>query len=378
MIKFDFNKIRVEYHKMLSCTSALNGSATIVKQSKRKEAQKKIPLTKEVVRQFIKINKISKFIKPIPVSIVYYGDIVIAMEGHPMGMAGEIFSSEITEGVGRRWISNVESNLHRFLKPLTRVGDWYIDGKYVYSITESAIKNAEPLSSDRKFRLITANTIKLVNLHDVYNAFVDERKCIGYFLNEKQYSISPPIWRTFDIKDTESEVDNENNMHFDFVDNYYRVNLHFALRAGRTISDLFGYDAIDPLNLGDIMLKLKTVNLPLLDASVKATYPIKMSFTHAIPWLLGLLHRKNTLAVTVAIRGLLKCVTSNGVFHRNLMNENSIFKQGHTAGSVPLKTVQQARNIDDKSLDIILSQVTAKRNTNDGTLNRVANLYTSE
>lgn len=377
MIKFDFDKVRVEYHRLLSCTSALSGSAMVVKESKRKkETYKKISLSKEVVRQFIKRNQASKFIKPIPVAIAYYKNIAIAMESHPLGMAGEIFNTEITEGLGKRWISITESNINRFLKPLTRTGTWYIDGKYVYSVTDKDIKDATPLSSDNKFRLISVDSIKLMLLSSNDGLFVDDRKCIGYFLSEKKYSISPPVWRTFDI--TKNEETDEGDMLFDFVDDYYRVNLHFAMRAGKAVSSLYSYDAIEPLNLGDIILKLKTVNLPALDNAVKATYPIKMSFTHAIAWLLGLLYRKNNLDITIEIRGLLKCLATNGVFHKSMLNETSIFKAGHSTESVPLKTLEDAKTIDDKNIGVILAQVTARRNKNDGALNRVGNLYSSE
>lgn len=377
MIRFDPNGLHTEYFYMRSCTSSLSGSATVLDEKRStpdREIFKKITLNKEIVRRFIKIHKMSKFVRLIPIAVTYYNDIPVALEGHPLGMAGEIVNPNIKEGIGSRWVSTSEVNIGRFIKPLTRQGEWFVDGYRVYQLGDKAIKNRKPVSVDGKFCVIAVGTIKLMDMHSDYGRYISDRECIGYFSGEN-VAISPPLWKTFDIKSACESTDSD--FYFNFLDDFYVVNLHFALKAGKVISKLHDFEALEPLNLGDVMVDLGTVNLPAVDPSIQNTYDIGMKFTHAAAWLLGLMHRQNTIENVIAIRSLLRCLTTTGIARRDLFTENSIFRDDHNYDSVPTKTLEDAKQINDNSLDLILQQLLISRKQK-SEINRVGNLYNTE
>jgi len=79
MIKFKPDMLRVEIYDMKSCTTALGGSMRIVKDGAEDEACTRIPVPLAVARQFKVRYKTSKYIKPVLVAAVYYGESIIAL-----------------------------------------------------------------------------------------------------------------------------------------------------------------------------------------------------------------------------------------------------------------------------------------------------------
>lgn len=380
MIRFNPNNLHTEYFYMRSCTSSLSGSAIVLDEERSTpdhEVFRKIVLNKEIVRRFIKIHKISKFVKLIPIAVTYYNDIPVALEGHPLGMAGEIRNPKIKEGVGSRWVSTSEVNIGRFIKPLTRQGEWYTDGYRAFQLNQKVINGRKPVSIDGKFCVLSVGAIKLMDMHSEYGRYINDRECIGYFTGD-QYSISPPLWKSFDIKSASTDSSYvEDDFYFNYLDNYYVVNLHFALKAGKAISKLHGFEALEPLNLGDIMTDLGTVNLPAVDSAVQNTYDIGMKFTHAVAWLLGLIHRQDTIENVIAIRSLLRCLTTTGIARRDVLTEIYLFQDGFNYDSVPTKSLDDAKQVDDKSLDLILQQLLISRKQK-SEINRVGNLHNAD
>ena len=207
-------------------------------------------------------------------------------------------------------------------------------------------QNFSSFTKDGKFQTLAVNAFRLTDLS--FSELTDSpRMCIAFAAATGQNIVSPPVWRTLETVGRKKMDDGVNddavilglNEHtFDKVDRMLAVNLNFALHASKTLIENFGYDSIEPLRLDDLMVSLKTVNLPKIDSSIKNTHAIGLKFTHAMAWLIGLGAREMTLESLSALRGMLRYLTSRGIVHKTALTKTSVFRKGMDMASVELTT----------------------------------------
>lgn len=380
MIKFDIEKLRVETYWVKSLTTALGGAIQILdeeKSSGNDEVFHRLPVPMSVVRQFKTKHKTMKYFRPCLIAVAYYDKRAIALERHPAGCMG--LREEKFEGTLKKWVPECQRNIDRCVRPLTQKGDWYFDGRYMYTFDttlEVAIKKADFLSKDGRFRCIDVDVVGLHQLNDRYKLDTSNRTCLAYVALNGQFAISPPIWKnarqvgvakvlgTHKTKDGGRRKSQELN--FDRIDQFCAVNLSFALKAAAQLSKEFGYEAIEPLNLPQLMIRLNTVNLPKIPSEVKDTFDSGMKFTHALAWMLGFARRSENLDTYATIRSLMKYLTSSGLFFRQAFDPSNIFHKGQNLETVPLLSKEQAlegfetMSIKDR-LDIIRQHRTNSR-----------------
>lgn len=376
LIKFDIKQLRTELYWVKSLSTALGGSVRIVDEERTTaegfEFYNRISVPLAVIRQFKKQYKTTKYIRPCLMAITYYGDRAIALERHPAGCMGNRFS-ESRDGTMQEWRPASVYNIENIIGPLVGLNvdtyaveksgsvtnavlvkakrQWYFDGRYMFSFKKSideTVAEAEKLSSDGRFRTIEVDAIGLHELQDVGKTQVAQRSCMVYVAQNGEYAISPPIWkhthsvRMARVASSEGASGSEREMNFDKVDEAVAVNLSFALKAAAELSEEFGFDAIEPLNLPQLMIKLNTINLPKIPSEVKDTFDSGIQFTHALAWLLGFARRCETLETYATIRSLLKYLTASGVYFRQSFSAEGIFQKGHNLDSVPQLSVQDA------------------------------------
>jgi len=375
MIKFDISKLRTEHVHLKTCTTALGGSVRVVDDhltaTTGKEVYKKIKVPMAVVRTFQETHKMSQYFKPVVTALVYYGDQVVAIERHPLGTLGEDVAENFL-GEMRTWVSDCERNVERFVKPRTENGDWFVDGKYLYHFanpTDQCIREGEYLSEDGKFRAVEVVTIQLSHLNDRSKLQPTNRTCLAFVASNGQFALTPPIWKNLGNVGTKNlqdgEVGDKKVYQFDAIDQQLSVNLSFVLRAGNEIGTLFGHEAIEPLQLPELMIKLRTVNLPNVANAVKQTYNAGISFTHAMAWLIGLTSRSDTMDGYMAVRSLLKYLTTKGIFRAELFSAKHVFKRGNDIDSIPYIGIEEAKkNASTLSIDQLIEQI---RNNNSAT-----------
>lgn len=349
MIPFDINKITNEHVKIKLVTTALSGSVSILDEDETerqgKEIFKRIPVPLAVARSFIVQHKLSRYIKPVLASITRYDGMVIAIERHPLGNMGV----EKTQGLFGDviWKSNSEKSIEGSLKAMTEDGsDWYTDGTLVYKFDNE--NNIEPLSSDGHFVSTPVQAIKLSSIvHN--NAETSNRVCLSFVSDSGKVSHSPPIWKNLsgvgDRQLSKMEIDNNDDdetLQFDKIDQFLAVNLNFAIRASKELSNVFGYEIVEPLALDDLMIQLHTVNLPKLSKHIKQTFDVGMRFTNAIAWLIGLLSRTNTIESYKVVRSMLKYLTTKGVYPKKSLQQESIFINNQTVDDIPLMSIEEA------------------------------------
>lgn len=364
MISFDPNKLVTKHLQVKMVSGALGGMLTYLDEKRSrtsgKEVFAKIKIPYHLTRHFAKKYRITKYIKPVLTAVTYYEDHVVCLERHPLGNLGR----EKTEGLFGEvsWRSDSSINAEKLLKPLTTGQDWFIDGSYVYHVSDANLLDAKILSSDKKFRQVNVEAIKLAALADTPT--IEQRVCLAFYPSNGAMALTPPIWKTLTNigqrqltakGDTRNEDDIENDStvtyihtkteetQFDQVDEMLCVNLGFALKAGRVLSDVFGYDAIEPLGLDDMMIQLKTVNLPNIANEVKQTFDTGLKFTIAIAWMIGLTRRAENLNSYIALRTLLKHLTTKGVYRKGAFRPESIFKSGQDLTSVKKMTLADCK-----------------------------------
>ena len=388
MIRFDSNKVSVEIVRLKSVTTSLGGSITVLDETKStdvKEVTKRVVVPMAVARQFIQdTKKITKYLAPVLVAIVRYGDHIVSMERHPLAGLGTLE----TEGLfgKKRWEPACEINLNTLVKPTIESSDqdWYFDGRYAYSFNsgtvERAVGEADNLTQDGQFRKVAATTIDLQNLAKTDKIAPATRSCMAFVTSTGEMAISPPIWKNISdigsskldknntdededgLDDDDVEVTVNNRFTFDTVNDAFNVNLNFVLKAGKEIGQTFGYEYVEPLQLSRLMVELRTVNLPNVPKQIKSTYDSGLPFTHVLAWLIGMSRKADTLETYVVMRSLMKYLTKKGIFKANTFDAKQVFKAGQTVVDIPMMKLDDLIKMKQQptfSFSDVLEQVNA-------------------
>jgi hypothetical protein len=359
MIKFDINKLEIRHVYVRSVTQALGGSITIVDQ--QTDVATRLPVPYAVARRFIKEHKTQHYIVPVLSAIMVYGDIVVAVERHHLGNLGV----ERQEGLfGEKvWCPVMERTLDKVRAELEQDG-WLVDGSYIYRVQPETMLNYKSLSADGKFLSVGVDAYRFSDFQLMSSVVNDsskklERHCLKFVAGDGTQVISPPIWSNIktvvgkqeaikqeqddDVNTEDANDNNDNNAvviqgenPFDSINEKLLVNVNFALKAARDLSDHFGYQVVESLRLEDLMIKMKTVNLPTLETHVKKTCEIGMSYTHSVAWLMGFVYKAETLEQLISVRALLKYMSRTGSYQRRKLKHSAIFKEQFGVNNIPL------------------------------------------
>lgn len=393
MIAFKIEKLKIKHMFIKQVSSALGGMITVLDEKKSKKAGRemfsKIKIPHQLARHFKKTYTTVKYLKPVLSAVTFYRDHVVAIERHPLGNLGK----QKTQGLFGEvdWISDSELHLDKVIMPLTFSNDFFIDGTFLYTINPKDVREAESLSADNRFKAVKVKAYKLMNLPHKDKLHAEERTSLAFTPTGGKTFMTPPIWKTLANvgsqqfsrkKQAEDDDDDGVTYHgtqaasfkFDEIDQHLSVNLGFALKAGRELSDVFGYDVIEPLGLDDLMIQMRTVNLPNIANEVKQTYDTGFPFTHAVAWLIGLVNRTKSLDSFITLRTLLKHLTTKGVYRKGAFDSSAIFKDPMIV-DVPLMTVVDAGKVEKIDFDTALQMGRIARQHNAEGIDVAGGLY---
>ena len=366
-----------------SCTTALGGSITVVDEENSfdKESYKRVKMPLAIARKFNTLHGMSRYLKPVLCSVTMYDGHAVAIERHPLGAKGK----EITEGLfgEKNWLSESEKAILKDLNPLVKKGQWFTDGVFVYNFSPAKADTIINMSSDGKFKSVPVDAIKFADLSDPERSVeIHHRVCLDFTAADGTRATSPPIWKQLttvgdrQINKHEDEKTDE-DFQFDRIDEFLAVNLGFALKAAKELSDVFGYDAMEPLRLDELMIQLRTVNLPRTSPHIKTTYDTGMKFTHAIAWLVGLNANVDTLESYKVLRSLLKYLTTKGVYHKSALSEAAVYHTGNNHSDIPLLSMEDALAQYDELPDVESNPLLVTQNRGNNHTN-VGSLYSAE
>lgn len=349
MLPFKPELLTVTYHKMSRVTTALGGSISIVdEEDPTGKTLIRIAIPFAVARKFIKATKFTEYMNPVTVAILRYGDSIINLER-------DLLSNIKDAEEGYRWISNLEVFNDGPLQK--RLGDavWFFDGRYVFHFPNGMLQqlkdggpNVQYISQDLRFRSGVVNSIDLYEIDEYrsLNVMTEDRSVMTFVTDTGEFAVTPPIWKNVEAigssaaTETDSKTDHEDYLDrttgvtisadrvsnlIDNLDDKFALNLNFTMYASKVISNQFGFDSIEPLQLPEIMLSLTTVNIPSLPKSIKSTFSIGLSPSHGLAWLMGLLNRAEDMDSYLAVRAAIKYLTSKGLFHKSTVRPETLF-----------------------------------------------------
>lgn len=352
MVKFDVTKLFVKYEMMSSITTALGGSMRIATYDENdQEVSTRHPIPFAVARSWKEEYKQTQYMVPIPVAVLYYGDMVVMIEKGPQlpkymledpEKYGALFDDE------KPFTAHIDSNLSIIKAKVNE--RWHTDGTMMYEIPqdlESAFKQSQQLTADGKFKSCQVPTVKFSEMNLAANVENPSEHTIVLIKNESgKIFTTPPIFKNIaEMRNSKLKSDegkNDDNR-FDLIEKMFDVNMEFALSAGKTVGAIFGNKAVSPLCLPQLMIALTTVNLPNIRSSVRATFPMGMSFLQAYAWLTGLMDQTDDLPSLIKMRALMKMLCQKGIFKKNTMDR--VFKKDskgqHKIATPTLKTPEE-------------------------------------
>jgi hypothetical protein len=361
MIKFDISKIEIHRGKMKSITTALSGSMRLVDEqlslSKGVETTIRIPVPMSVARAFQQLHKASNWLHPVEVVYMTYEGTVLCIEKRPSDVWVKSGSGWTQIESPREWNPLLYENLNYLEQTYRELQseDWYIDGKNIYHLPKSLSNwsntgEAILLSADFKFKAkrVMAYRTDLMHL-SVFTTPLSTYLAI-FFTNDGVPHLSPPIWKDVSslgvrqMKRSDEEA-HEKMEAFDRIEKFLSVNLNFTLYAANTISSVFGYEEISPLQLPKLMVQLKTVNLPNVPNVVKDTFDVGLSFSHALAWLIGLSERVSNLDDYMKIRQTIKYLGSKGIFRNTLFKQEQVFNKSFDISSIKMISPEEAAKL---------------------------------
>lgn len=352
MLQFDPALLTVQYHKLKRVTTALGGSISIINPDDPDGKLIRIKIPFAVARKFIKETTFTQYINPVTIAVMRYGDQIINLERDVTSSIKNDNYSMTPEG---RWVSNLERFNNGPLQDKLDGMVWFFDGRYVFHFpanTLSELRYGGPdvqyMSSDLSFR---SGWVACIDLYEIdsyraMNVLTEDRGVIAFVADNGDFAVTPPIWKNVDaIGSSGADESDAKTDHEDYIDSTtgititadrrstlinqldhnFSLNLNFTLNTAKNLSNQFGYDAVEPLQLPEIMLSLLTVNIPAMPKAVKSTFAIGMKPSYGLAWLMGLLNVAEDMDQYLAVRAAIKYLTSKGMFHKYTTRKESLF-----------------------------------------------------
>lgn len=384
MIPFDTSLLTIQIVNLKQVTAGMTSGITFVDETKAEtnpNATRRLAVPFSVARDFsVRYHKVTRYLNPVKTAVVMYGDMVIALERDPLGTLGE--HRESFDGTPIAWTPNTLKNVAQITDEACPGRNTYFDGRYVYWFASPDFHTdlfaATHMTVDGKFRSLVVTAFDMQRMHAKDRLVEEQRSCVAYVAANGEFSISPPIWKDVQriggvgtekddedesddtpkslYQDDDEELDRSRDegetynvlSRFDDAESNMAVNLNFALKAGAIIGRVFGYQAVEPLELPQLMVQLRTVNLPSLPKHVKQTCGIPMTMLTAFAWLLGLLRQTRTLEELVQMRQLITYLTRKGIFRHATYSNESVFWLNKTSQDVKRVKVNRETQLDQK------------------------------
>lgn len=345
-----FNPTHLTFSKLnvKSITTALSGAlrTTIEGFDNPKGFRMAVPF--HLARAFIKREKGGDYLVPKLSEVILYEGVPVALESFPYS-AYVNDPYEDVKVIMAKWVSRTRRAIDGKILPYladTDLLNWYIDGYVVYGLPDKShwVEDSVPLNKDGTFRRMRVPVFKIseiadgaIAINEVSNLLI-ERDCLVFNAPDNNVYITPPLWTNLgqigSKKLDSTSTDQVDTELFDYIDDQLHVNIAFALEVAQKITDIFGYEVAEPLQLPELIIEYRTINLQKLPKEVKQTAPCGISFTHVLAWLFGVFKDPDNLEMMLTFRSILKVLTTRGLQVGDVMSDSQIFKEGMTRDDV--------------------------------------------
>lgn len=345
-VKFDPSLLSVCVVGVKSVSTALGGSIRVKDEANPLNTKGLIvDVPFHLVRKFKKAAGDSKFLNPNHAELIVYDGHPICFERFPyqqhIGDDGETLRNAIDV-----WSSRCQRIFDNCVIPWVAAHsndlDWYIDGYYVYSLPkdrEDWITDSAPLNEAGTFRRLRVSGFKVSDFAwsadptgtNSAELHMSSKDCLVYQAPDDKVYVTPPIWNHLGQVGSKKVAGNNDevvdNTLFDYIDDRLHVNICFALDVAQRITDQFGYESIEGLQLPEMMILYKTVNLQKLPKAVKETGDCGLTFTHALAWLCGMFKDPECFDEMLNYRQILKYLTTKGLQNSGALALENIYQE---------------------------------------------------
>lgn len=298
MLNFDINKITVEHVLLKEITS--KGHIHYYQYNNLK----KVLVTKADKSLYVGLRakkKPTSFLKPKSAFIFRY-------DGHPINVEyvlAEVYhysnsqlikrDKEEVEGLIKKWEEGQLEFKNKLIAILDKYKDstFLFDGKYISVIDKEVLEKAANMSKDGCFKLTNSMSINIKELKETKRALI-----FYSAVNPKTNAVVNAFLPSFSKIDTKlKDLDTLNETYF--------VNLNFPIDASRFIGDIFGIGALEFLQIEDIMLQLKVLNIYSIDTTVRNVNYFSKDIIPCLSWIAKFCYKAENIDQLISIKQLL-------------------------------------------------------------------------
>lgn len=343
MLSFDAESLEVKLMHVKFCTTGKGGYIITVENG----TETNHPINPTMARNFSKTyNGQTKFLNPVLAAVTFYEDVIVAIES--------MAELQVIDGQPIPW--NSFSSVARLKREIiASPHKFFFDGEFLYAF-HKGIKSIRNLNKSGNLFAICVVAYKLSKLNQVTGTYETERYCVG-FRAGKDVGITGPNWSSYEllIKSDKSKS-TTTKFPMDSMDANMGVNINFALKASNIISDIFGFEAIEPLNLHELMINLRCVNLPNIPQHAKMTYDIGMKVSHALAWMVGLLKKTDNIHDIMNLNNLITFLFTWGTYSKEMIEDKNVYKKEESKTNIPLLELDDAMKTEVSHMDIAITQ----------------------
>lgn len=309
MISFIKSKFQIAKLNMIAFSSALGGSCRYMVDGQEVRATLPFPVARKLTKRFG-----SRFMYPREFLVVMYNGEIISMDTHTLRSDDD---PTIDRG-DTTFIAEIRKAVDEI-----NTANWAFDGRFIFKLEPVAKEDQVLLTADGMMRACPATCIDLQGIPGERKSSKSEsdsdddesdgevigtRDCIlAYGPNGKVFT-SPPVWlKMSQIRKSVEALDNPGTFYqLDEISDRYKLSLDFILNTAKVIGYNFGYNAVLPLRIPQLMVSVNTINLAKIDPKSRKRIDSGISVTHAMLYLLGYIEKTTDLQVYMQIKQLLK------------------------------------------------------------------------
>lgn len=204
-------------------------------------------------------------------------------------------SDEELEELISRWETEQRKYKENLIALIEKYPDskFYFDGKYVNVINDSILEKSKDISKDGSFKIVNVPAIGLRKLN-ITDRFMMYYNAVNPINNEKVNAYLPTFSKVTSLMKSLEEVNEK-----------YFVNLKFVIDSSKHIGNHFGVGALQFLQIEDIMLDLKVLNIHSISDSVLRFNYFSKDIIPVLAWIAKFSYRSENINQLLNIKTLL-------------------------------------------------------------------------
>lgn len=312
-------------------------------------AIKKVKIPQSVYARFVQNNALTDFPKPRLATLNFYDDIVVSIEIQHYDFNIRGYESAAT------WRSNFDTVLPMIKEKVKTIKDEvFINGESILWLNKHDKESYMSLNKSNSLRMYHVHAIKLFKIgvvgkkkakdaqesseivvaDDKKDMFdqnviltVHTGKALAYVPNpeapeDEQIIALSPLLETKKVRSQSGQMLNVNFEEraayaISSEINPCYANIEFVLQSAKVIGKLYGNEALDFLNIPNILKDCKTVNLTKIHEKSRENNPINKTAETCLAWILGYIYREKDMNNIYKLNRMFRFIMNKGLVRQN-------------------------------------------------------------